>query len=699
MNNLNANITTIKGIGPKKAALFNRIGIYTVDDLLHTFPRKYEDRSVILPISSLSSEKAACILCQISSSPTIFSTKNNIRVVKYEACDHTGSITLLFFNMRYIDPRLSFGKKFFMYGTVHKEKNKCYMNNPIFEEEGSEKLFTRRIVPIYKLTKSLSNREFCRAVKSCYEENAEAINEYIPADIVKKYKLCSASEAVRNLHFPESMSALAAAKYRVTFCELFKLFCLQKYLRNRIHISSNVIATPLELEDFYQALPFPLTNSQKGVIQEIYKDLLSGKGMTRLVQGDVGSGKTIVAAAAIWLICKSGYSCLLMAPTEILSVQHYHKLKNLLEKFNIPVYLLTGSTRPSEREKIRSGIQDNPSYLLIGTHALLNDSYHYANLGLVVTDEQHRFGVEQRAALIAKGIHPHVLIMSATPIPRTLAMAIYGELDISTITELPPGRKPVSTYIVDDRYRERLLRFIGRIIEKGQQVYIVCSRIGNDLDIIPVDELDNNQDIKTVFEIMDELTDRFPQYKIEYLHGKLSSTEKNTIMHGFVSGDINILVSTTVIEVGVDIPNATLMLIENAELFGLAQLHQLRGRIGRGDKESYCILITNTKSPDSIRRLKVLVNNYDGMKISEEDLKFRGPGDFFGNRQHGLPALNLVTDSLSSLTLQSAKNAAELIMARDPDLEDAENYNLKIQIEKLKSRKQLSLSNNKAPQC
>ena len=688
MNNLNSDIIAIKGVGPKRAALFHKMGIFTVEDLLLNFPRKYEDRSFICPIRLLTANRSSCIFCKISSSPIIFYSKNNVRIIKYDAKDPTGTITLLFFNQHYINPRLSVGKNFYMYGNVYQAGHRFYMSNPVFEAEDSEKFYTRRIVPIYKLTSSLSNREFNRVVKNCYEQYHTSIEEYLPEKILVQYNLCSASEAIKGIHFPESKSELKSATKRAAFGNLFRLFCLQYQLREIRRINSNISVADVDLDDFYNALPFSLTNSQRCVIREIYTDLRSGKVMARLVQGDVGSGKTTIAAAAIWVLCKSGYGCLLMAPTEILANQHYAKLKNIFDKFNIPVYLLTGSTCSSDKEKILMELSKELPYIIIGTHALIAESNQYPNLGLVVTDEQHRFGVEQRYALISKGIHPHALIMSATPIPRTLAMAIYGELDISTLSDLPPGRKPVNTYLVNSSYSERLCRFIHKIVEKGQQVYIVCARIGKILDNFSEEIQEYTTVIRTVYEVADDLRSRFPEYTVEYLHGKLSSDKKEDIMRQFISGVINILVSTTVIEVGVDVPNATLMIIENAEQYGLAQLHQLRGRIGRGGKESYCVLLSNTKSPESLVRMKALERNSDGMKISEEDLRLRGPGDFFGNRQHGLPTFNSITKYLSQSIINSAQKAATLVMSEDPNLKNAENHNLKLEIESLKNKLQ-----------
>ncbi len=648
---LTDSIRTLPGIGPKKAELFAKLGISTLDDLIHFYPRDYEDRTRFLPIMSLEADSPACFVASVISTPRTNRIpkpdRRALEVTKVTVADHTGRLNLTFFNAGYTAEHLIRGETYCFYGTLTGDYLGYAMTNPQFEPLNAKGTVTGCIRPIYPLTAGLNQRMVAQAVRNAVER--EPIQESLPEEVLSEYGFCGASEAMRNIHFPTSLEALDAARRRLVFEEFFRFsaaLCLVRAHRTVRHVEAYA---ETGLTDFYAALPFRLTGAQERAIGEILHDLTSGVPMSRLVQGDVGSGKTMVAAAAACCAAKNGRQVALMAPTEILAKQHFDRLAPLFEGLGLRMVLLTGSLREREKTQTRQALSEGRADIVIGTHALLTDTTVFQNLGLVIADEQHRFGVAQRAKLLKKGELPHLLIMSATPIPRTLALILYGDLDVSVIDELPPGREPVDTFMVDERYRARLNGFIRKQAAEGHQTFIVC----------PAIEEGETESLKAVELWAQTLKDTvFPNLRVALLHGRMKGSEKDAVMAEFAEGGYDILVSTTVIEVGVDVPNATLMVIENADRFGLSQLHQLRGRIGRGSAKSYCILVSDNQSTETRQRLKALCATTDGFRIAQEDLKLRGPGDFFGARQHGLPALRIGDLSVDLTVLRQAQEAA-----------------------------------------
>ena len=538
--------------------------------------------------------------------------------------------------------------------------------------------FTGCIVPVYPLTAGITNHLLCTLTQQAVAACAQDMPETLPRGVRLDHELAQAEFSYRNIHFPESFQALELARRRLTFEELFYLSAGLAMLKGRRGDVLGCAIPSRPMEEFLARLPFPLTGAQRRVMEEISRDMASGRPMNRLVQGDVGSGKTVVAAYAAWLAAGAGYQSALMAPTEVLAEQHFRSLSALLEPAGVRVGLLTGSITPAGKKKVRQALAAGEIDLIIGTHALLSQGVEFAKLGLMVADEQHRFGVAQRAALAAKGDSPHVLVMSATPIPRTLALIIYGDLDVSVIDELPPGRTPVETYVVREDKRARMYNFVRRLVGEGRQVYIICPAVEENTEgTMQNVEWEGDGpalDLKAVTTYAKKLqTEVFPDLRVDFLHGKMKPREKEAVMAAFAAGETQVLVSTTVIEVGVDVPNAALIIIENAERFGLSQLHQLRGRVGRGKHQSYCVLITNTRSVEAMQRLRTLASTTDGFKISEEDLKLRGPGDFFGSRQHGLPQMKLADLAGDMRLLSEAQESARRLLMADPTLSQPEN--------------------------
>ena len=549
------------------------------------------------------------------------------------------------------------------------------MTNPIVEVEGRQ-LLTGRIIPIYPLTAGVSQGLLYKAEAQGLEACRHLLSDCLPDAVRQAHSLCHSGFAYENIHFPASPEALELARRRLVFEELFLLSCGLQMLRSRRRDVAGPACRAADMEKFYKTLPFSLTNAQRKAIGEAVADMTSGRPMNRLCQGDVGSGKTMVAAACVWFAAQSGWQSALMAPTEILARQHYENLSPLFEKFGLRCALLTGSTKAKERRETLAALAAGEIDLCIGTHALLTEDVSYARLGLVITDEQHRFGVDQRSALSRKGSSPHLLVLSATPIPRTLALIIYGDLDVSVIDELPPGRQPVDTFVVGEKYRLRLNAFIRKQVAEGHQVFVICPLVGEE-DDLP----DERKAVTAYARQLREKT--FPDLRVSLLHGRMKAGEKEKVMAAFAAGESDILVSTTVVEVGVDVPNATLMVVENADRFGLSQLHQLRGRVGRGKAQSYCVLLSDTQNPDTRRRLKALAATNDGFRIAEEDLKLRGPGDFFGSRQHGLPTLKAADLSCDMPLLAEARDAAQTLMAADPRLTAPEHAVLRRRIQAL----------------
>ena len=675
MADLQTDVRYIKGIGEARAKALSKLGIATLQDLIGYFPRRYEDRTMTRTIRELELGETVCVRAMIANDPVASRISGGRTVVKARAVDDSGALDLTFFNQEYRKNSLHRGETYIFCGKVEGNLLARRMINPIVEQEGQQVL-TGHIVPIYPLTAGVSQNLLYKAVGQGLTECRHLLTDCLPDAVRQEHQLCHSGYAYENIHFPADAEALNLARRRMVFEELFILSCGLQMLRSRRTDVAGPACAAADMEEFYRALPFPLTNAQRRAITEAVTDMESGRPMNRLCQGDVGSGKTMVAAGCVWFAAQSGWQSALMAPTEILARQHYENLTPLFEKFGLRCALLTGSTKARERRDILENLALGSIDLCIGTHALLAEDVSYARLGLVITDEQHRFGVNQRAALGQKAENPHMLVLSATPIPRTLALIIYGDLDVSVMNELPPGRQKVDTFAVGESYRQRVNQFIRKQVEAGHQVFIVCPLVGQE-DHIPDERKAAAAYAKKLREEV------FPDLRVYLLHGKMKPKEKEKVMEDFAAGSGDILVATTVVEVGVDVPNATCMVVENAERFGLSQLHQLRGRVGRGQAKSYCILLSEQPSEETKRRLKVMTKTNDGFEISREDLALRGPGDFFGQRQHGLPALKIADLSCDMALLDEAQQAAKGWMAQDPALEKPESGALRARIETL----------------
>ena len=677
---LTDSLRTLPGVGPARAGSLEKLGLQTVEDLLGYYPRGYEDRRLAATIASAPADVPVCLTLMVAEEPRLSRIRKGLELVKVRLVDDTGSLTATFFNQAYLKDALRTGETYVCFGRVEGEGARRQMTNPVCERMDKVR-FTGRILPVYSLTHGVSNNLLAGLTLRCVEECAGQVEESLPHDLRQAHQLAEAEFAVRNVHFPADEDALAVARRRLIFEELFYLTCGMALLRTRRDKAAGLPFEQFPEEDFLNLLPFSLTGAQRRVIGEMTADLCSGSPMNRLVQGDVGSGKTMLAAYGAWLAAKNGYQCALMAPTELLAEQHYRSLAPLLEKAGMRVGLLTGAVKGKARKTVYAALESGELDLAIGTHALLSEGVTFAKLGLVVTDEQHRFGVGQRAALAAKANGtPHVLVMSATPIPRTLALIIYGDLDVSVVDELPPGRSPVETYVVGEDKRQRMYNFVRKLVGEGRQAYMVCPAVEEGED----GEDGQSLDLKAAVSYANTLqTQVFPDLRVGLVHGKMKSREKEAVMTAFAAGELDVLVSTTVIEVGVDVPNAALMVVENADRFGLSQLHQLRGRVGRGKHQSYCVLVTATRNPDSRERLRVLSKTNDGFKIAEEDLRLRGPGDFFGERQHGLPQLSIADLTGDMRVLKQAQGAAEELLRSDPDLSRPEHAGLLERVRRL----------------
>ena len=662
MATLNTDIRYIKGVGEARAKSLAKLGITDLRSLLSYFPRAYDDRRAYKKIADLIPGENACACAVIAGEPKLSRIRKGLDLVKLRAVDETGALELTYFNQSYLKNTFHTGDAYVFFGRAEGTPSRPQMTNPLFEREGAHQI-TGRIMPIYPLTAGVSQSMLYKAVEQGLAACVDELPDILPEDVRLVYQLCHTRFAYENIHFPTDDEALSAARRRLAFEELFLLALGLKLLRERRTFVAGKQCKKVDLSPFFTSLPFSLTGAQRRAIGDIARDLTGKRPMNRLVQGDVGSGKTMVAAAAIYMAAKNGLQCALMTPTEILAEQHYRSLAPLLEPLGIPCALLTASTKAKERRALNERLRSGELSLVIGTHALLSPDVQYQNLGLVVTDEQHRFGVNQRAALSAKGDDPHLLVMSATPIPRTLALMIYGDLDVSILNELPPGRQKIDTFAVPSSYHERIYAFLRKLVAEGRQAYIVCPMVAEN------DELPDERKAVTAYaETLQK--EVFPDLRIAPIHGKMKPKEKDAVMRAFAAHEIDVLVSTTVIEVGVDVPNAALMLIENAECFGLSQLHQLRGRVGRGRHKSYCVLVSDNKGEENKQRLKVMSSTSDGFAIAEEDLKLRGPGDFFGSRQHGLPSLRVADLSCDLSLLHETQSAAGQLLAADPALKN-----------------------------
>ncbi len=674
MAQLQDSLLTIRGIGEKKAQAFQKLGISSLYDLLSFFPRKYEDRSTITPIALAVPQEAVCISAVVGDEPRLARIRRGMDLVKFKAYDESGAVDITYFNQSWMKNNIHRGEEYIFYGKIDVKGRSRTMANPVYEKVGTPGGVTGRIMPIYRLCKGLTQKNVLQSVRIGLDSCADTLPEPIPEDLMRKRQLARANYAYENIHFPSDFEALALARRRLVYEELFVLACAMQYQRAERIEKKGLPFIPPDMKEFYSSLPFAPTGAQKRAVEDAFRDMSSGRAMNRLIQGDVGSGKTLCAAAVSWAAVKNGYTAAFMAPTEILADQHFYTFRSFLEPLGIRVGKLTGSMTQKEKKSVRQALANREIDIMIGTHALFTEGVEYPGLGLVITDEQHRFGVAQRSALIEKSDTPHVLVMSATPIPRTLALIIYGDLDVSILDELPPGRQTVDTFAVNSSYRERLNNFIRKQADNGNQVFVICPMVEETED-------ENTLNLKSAEKYSEELRQLLPGLRVSCVHGKMKAKDKDAAMASFSRGESDVLVATTVVEVGVDIPNATLMIIENAERFGLSQLHQLRGRVGRGKNKSYCVLVSDADGEDVRARLDILCKTNDGFKISEEDLRLRGPGDFFGERQHGLPEMHVADLGADTNVLKTAKEDADQIFADDPSLSLPEHRTLKHRVE------------------
>jgi len=666
--NFSTEIRYLKGVGSIRAEGLHKLGIDTVGALLRYYPRTYEDWSRVYTIREAPLNENICIKAIVCDTPSKVRIKGNKFISKTTVTDGVGLMTLTFFNNKYINTMLKEGEEYYFFGKVTLNRySGREMASPTFQKAQKD----AQIRPIYPQNSAINSKFIEKCVATALE-NIDAIPEYMSEQMLGENSLCSLDYAIRNIHFPESYKALEKARNRLIFDELFALELGLLSIKNRTHtLKTGCIVKKDYTAEFTDRLPFELTGAQKRAIGEANSDMKKEEPMNRLLQGDVGSGKTAVAAALIYTMAKNGFQSAMMAPTEVLAEQHFRTFQKLFENTDISVVLLTGSMKAAEKKAAKQALANGEAMLAIGTHALIQQDVEYSSLGLVITDEQHRFGVAQRSSLAAKGDNPHIFVMSATPIPRTLAMMMYGDLNVSVLDELPPGRKPVETYQVNSDYHSRIYQYVKKYLDGGAQGYIVCPVIEEgELDITPAEEQ---------YKILCE--GEFADYRVGLLHGKMKSADKDRIMRDFANGVIQLLVSTVVIEVGVDVPNAAVMIIENAERFGLSQLHQLRGRIGRGEQKSTCILVSDAQGEDATARFKIMCETSDGFKIANEDLRLRGPGDFFGKRQHGLPKLALADILTDTELLMKAQRAAVSVIENDRSLSKPENAKLRRQVD------------------
>ena len=641
-------VTILKGVGEAKAKLFANLNIFTLGDLICHFPRGYEDRTKLVTISELSPDVPACFRATVMNNPRTAHIRKGLDMTKVQLADTTGRLNVTFFNNRFAASQLEYGREYIFYGAVSGDFVGYNMTNPVFENPDSPGLTTRRVLPIYPLTAGLTNAAVGKAVLQALAV-CDPPAEILPEAVRAEYGILPAEEAYHAIHQPRDMEQAAQAKKRLIFEEFFVFSAGLSLMRASRAEKKCTPYHNFNMKPFYGSLPFSLTGAQSRAVEEILSDFRSGKPMNRLVQGDVGSGKTMVAAAAAYCAAGNGAQTALMAPTEILAEQHYASLSKLFAPLGITVDLLTGSMTVRQKREARERLASGETQVVVGTHALLTDATRFLRLGLVIADEQHRFGVAQRSKLSEKGEDPHLLVMSATPIPRTLALLMYGDLDVSILDELPPGRQTVETFLVGESYRARINAFIRKQVAEGHQCFVVC----------PAVEENQELGVKAASAWAETLQQTvFPDLRIALLHGQMKGAEKEAAMAAFARGEADVMVATTVIEVGVDVPNATLMVIEDADRFGLSQLHQLRGRVGRGKAKSYCILTSHNGNPETLQRLKALCKTNDGFRIAEEDLKLRGPGDFFGSRQSGLPAFRVGDLSCDLATLKQAQTAS-----------------------------------------
>ena len=668
MIDLEKDVKYIKGVGPNRIKLLNKLGIFTLKDLITYYPRTYEDRSKPKNIAECIDGEEVLIEAYASGRVSDVRLRGKT-MQKLVIRDETGVATAVWFNQSYLKNKFEQGKKYTFYGKVNNTFGRITINSPVFDEEGKTSN-TGKIIPIYPLTFSLSQNTIRRIMENAIKEVEGNLEETLPEYILQEYKLEGINEATKNIHFPKEFKDFTIARNRFVFEELLTMQLALLELKNSYINEEKGIqfSKDVHMSDIIQKLPFQLTNAQRRVLEEIDNNMESDKPMNRLLQGDVGSGKTVIAMCAGYKAVKCGYQVAIMAPTAILATQHLENFKKIFDELNIKCELLISAMTKKKKTELLERLKNGEIDILIGTHALLQENVEFKNLGLVVTDEQHRFGVKQRTTIVEKGQNPDVLVMTATPIPRTLALILYGDLDISIIDELPPNRKKIDTFAVTKGMEDRINNFIKVQLKEGRQAYIVC----------PLVEENEELDLKSVEKLYEKCkTETFPEYRVEYIHGKMKAKDKDDIMMRFKNKEIDILISTTVIEVGVDVPNANIMVIEDAQRFGLAQLHQLRGRVGRGEYKSYCILKYEGKGETVRKRMKVMCDTNDGFIISEKDLELRGSGDFFGTMQHGLPEFKIANLFEDMNILKVAQEVAIKIIDKDPKLEKEENARLK----------------------
>ena len=695
-------VSQISGVGPTREKQLQRLGIFTLRDLVYHFPRFYEERGNVLPLAAADTEANYAFILTVASEPKSFALKRGLTITKFRAFDETGTVEISFFNAPFVKDTFHTGSQFRFWGRLSLVKRSLQLTNPKYEPyvEGVE---LAQFVPIYPLTSGINSKFIEKIMRVALEATLPDIKDPLPEGVRLSNKLPTLSYALKNVHVPADAEALAASLKRLAFDEMLYFgISISKAARQKSK-GVGIRFAPCDIKPLLALLPYELTSSQKETVNDIYKDTVIGvdgkiSPMARIVVGDVGSGKTICATIAMYIAAKSGYQSALMAPTEILARQHYNDLKRLYSALGVEVELLLGSTTQKEKRRIYEAVSNGSCQVLIGTHAIISDKVEFADLGLIITDEQHRFGVNQRAVLKDRVERAHMLVMSATPIPRTLALAMYGDLDVSRIKEMPKGRLRVDTFVVDESYRTRLLDFVKNQVLAGGQCYVVCPSIEppseEEENAVGADAILNKEfaarakNMKNAVEHAEFLRQKLGAIEVACLHGKMKAQEKDEIMRRFASGEVSVLVSTTVIEVGVNVPNASLMVIENAERFGLSQLHQLRGRVGRGTRKSYCVLVAGTRSEKSDARLDVMKTTYDGFEIAEKDLLLRGPGDFFSSadgeslRQSGGFEFKLATMCDDTDLFTATFSAAKALVSDDPELEKEENQRLRVELER-----------------
>ena len=668
---LSSDITSIKGISDKREKLYEKLNIFTVCDLLEHFPREYKDLTSPVSIANAPFGENVAILARVISKTAKIVKYGTMSIFIIKIKDKSGSLIVKLFNTKYTADNLIIGEEYYFYGKIEGDMLSKEMNTPEIYPSFTQ----NKIIPKYNATKGLTSNVILSNIKEIMPKVTGKFTDTIPASIRKEYNLMDKDSAIKNIHFPKDFQSLEKAKRTLIFEELFILQLALSHIKKKNNQIKGVPIKDIPINEFFSSLPYTLSNGQIGAINDIITDMTQKNSMNRIIEGDVGCGKTIVAACAMYFAYKNGYQSVMMAPTEVLANQHYENIKKTLEPFGVKVSLLTGSLTAKEKREVYESLLSGETNICVGTHAIISKATEFKDLALVITDEQHRFGVNQRAKLSQKAENPYVLVMSATPIPRTLSLIIYGDLDISVISELPKGRQTIDTFLINNSKREGAYGFIKEALAEGKQAYIVCPLI---------EESETLSDLKTVKEYADEIASKqFKGFNVDILHGKMKPAQKDEIMQRFKNGETHLLVSTTVIEVGIDVPNSVIMFIEDADRFGLSQLHQLRGRVGRGKDKSYCILMTQTKSKETILRLKNFCSTTDGFEIAMQDLALRGAGDVLGNRQHGLPTLKIADMTRDASVLQDAQKAAMLIVNKKICVTNQEYFNIRSHINKI----------------